>query len=285
MLTNVAGFDLPGIRIPRRERQTTTLEALEQNILVCAGDLDIRPIRFGDWPAGCEVRILEELGIGEPAILVDGSGSIHELPEWSSYSVVRNIVDRCNCDLLPDQRSISSDSPFAIHTLGKCPTRERWGLVEECSERGIRGPGRVIRITGDIHVGRATGLELDMAYLQLPGYQLSREQAIGDVPDRVLVCPWAGDLHSRLVEIDNLPLASGRFGIRFSERVRELWSPHPGAIDLAVGNREVSPIPCTREGITLLCAYSRHGQEHRSQHEEHGKPGKTLHLTVLSVLL
>lgn len=98
VLANVPGLDLPTFRVFRGVGETTTLETLEQDIGVGAGNLDAGPVRFSDRPAGCEVRVLEQSSGDVVSVLIDDTRGIHELPEWRRDCVMGDIVDHRNCD-------------------------------------------------------------------------------------------------------------------------------------------------------------------------------------------
>lgn len=81
MLTDITGLDLPVRIVEWVERQTTTLEALHEDILIDVGDLDPGPVGLSDWIASCVERTLEERSVEIVATLKDDATRIHEGPE------------------------------------------------------------------------------------------------------------------------------------------------------------------------------------------------------------
>jgi hypothetical protein len=124
-----------------------------------------------------------------------------------------------------------------------------------------------VGVTGNIDRGRFALTEASVTHLHPAGDELDDQQPIGDVPDRGAVAVRIGDLHACFVEVLDGALAAGRLGIRLGKLAGEgVRPPHPGAADLARGDRLVGAFPDAAEkGIGRIFSRCLHDEGRREQ--------------------
>src|SRR5690606_23824356 len=127
--------------------------------------------------------------------------------------VVRHLINVADGDVLAGQRWIVPDLARAVERLSDDRAERQRRGVEQRREAGVHRAVGVVEVARGVDVGRLAILEAVVPYLHAPGYQLDDQQAVGDVPDAILVRAGVGDLHAALVIILHQSQAARSFHV------------------------------------------------------------------------